>query len=221
MCRAIYLNLSTRDFSSRREKFVVEMKGRFLCNHHETPLISYWVFDVWRSSSPYLSWAAQDERSLLHIEASVDENLLRITYAHVCVCVIALVEGVLVGVAEELAACFAWVVHFQVAAEIFPVRQTSRGRRRARRGMAESSSESSGSAHRRFFAHSPVERNISPGCGASKWIRLNVGGTCFLTTRQTLCRDPKSFLYRLSQADPELDSDKVNAKLVELVRLLV
>ncbi|CAG04373.1 unnamed protein product, partial [Tetraodon nigroviridis] len=43
---------------------------------------------------------------------------------------------------------------------------------------------------------------------ASKWIRLNVGGTYFLTTRQTLCRDPKSFLYRLSQADPELDSDK-------------
>ncbi|XP_067318140.1 BTB/POZ domain-containing protein KCTD5-like isoform X1 [Anolis sagrei] len=44
----------------------------------------------------------------------------------------------------------------------------------------------------------------SPG----KWVRLNVGGTCFLTTRQTLCRDPKSFLFRLCQADPDLDSDK-------------
>ncbi|KAF7649083.1 hypothetical protein LDENG_00147520 [Lucifuga dentata] len=77
-----------------------------------------------------------------------------------------------------------------------------------RRGMAENSYETSGSAHRRFMAHSPVEKNISTGVGASKWIRLNVGGTYFLTTRQTLCRDPKSFLYRLSQADPELDSDK-------------
>ncbi|CAO2642129.1 BTB/POZ domain-containing protein KCTD5 [Lemmus lemmus] len=44
--------------------------------------------------------------------------------------------------------------------------------------------------------------------GVSKWVRLNVGGTYFLTTRQTLCRDPKSFLYRLCQADPDLDSDK-------------
>ncbi|XP_060116841.1 LOW QUALITY PROTEIN: BTB/POZ domain-containing protein KCTD5-like [Heteronotia binoei] len=47
-------------------------------------------------------------------------------------------------------------------------------------------------------------------CGGAggKWVRLNVGGTCFLTTRQTLCRDPKSFLFRLCQADPDLDSDK-------------
>lgn len=49
--------------------------------------------------------------------------------------------------------------------------------------------------------------------GVSKWVRLNVGGTYFLTTRQTLCRDPKSFLYRLCQADPDLDSDKVRAAL--------
>lgn len=62
-------------------------------------------------------------------------------------------------------------------------------------------------------------RRCSAGLGAlaqrpgsvSKWVRLNVGGTYFLTTRQTLCRDPKSFLYRLCQADPDLDSDKVSA----------
>lgn len=62
-----------------------------------------------------------------------------------------------------------------------------------------------------------VCRRCSAGLGAlaqrpgsvSKWVRLNVGGTYFLTTRQTLCRDPKSFLYRLCQADPDLDSDKV------------
>ncbi|RMC17478.1 hypothetical protein DUI87_05139 [Hirundo rustica rustica] len=47
-----------------------------------------------------------------------------------------------------------------------------------------------------------------PSAGPGKWVRLNVGGTCFLTTRQTLCRDPKSFLFRLCQADPDLDSDK-------------
>uniref|UniRef100_A0A2R5LFT7 Putative potassium channel tetramerization domain protein n=2 Tax=Ornithodoros turicata TaxID=34597 RepID=A0A2R5LFT7_9ACAR len=41
-----------------------------------------------------------------------------------------------------------------------------------------------------------------------QWVKLNVGGTCFLTTRTTLCRDPKSFLYRLCQEDPELSSDK-------------
>ncbi|XP_078741993.1 LOW QUALITY PROTEIN: BTB/POZ domain-containing protein KCTD5-like [Lampetra fluviatilis] len=42
----------------------------------------------------------------------------------------------------------------------------------------------------------------------SPWVRLNVGGTLFVTTKQTLCRDPKSFLYRLCQDDPDLDSDK-------------
>ncbi|KAK0155909.1 BTB/POZ domain-containing protein KCTD5 [Merluccius polli] len=77
--------------------------------------------------------------------------------------------------------------------------------------MAENSSESSGTVYRRCAAaHPAAERNHAAAHGgSSKWIRLNVGGTYFLTTRQTLCRDPKSFLYRLSQADPELDSDKV------------
>ncbi|XP_027728955.1 BTB/POZ domain-containing protein KCTD2 [Vombatus ursinus] len=45
--------------------------------------------------------------------------------------------------------------------------------------------------------------------GAGRWVRLNVGGTYFVTTRQTLGREPKSFLCRLCcQEDPELDSDK-------------
>ena len=73
--------------------------------------------------------------------------------------------------------------------------------------MAENSSDISGAVYRRCLPHYTVDKTAS--IGASKWIRLNVGGTYFLTTRQTLCRDPKSFLYRLSQADPELDSDKV------------
>ncbi|XP_025016914.1 BTB/POZ domain-containing protein KCTD5 [Tetranychus urticae] len=42
----------------------------------------------------------------------------------------------------------------------------------------------------------------------NKWVRLNVGGSIFMTTRSTLCRDPKSFLYRLCDEDPSLGSDK-------------
>lgn len=44
--------------------------------------------------------------------------------------------------------------------------------------------------------------------GASKWVRLNVGGTYFTTTRSTLCRDTKSFLYRLCQENTDLATDK-------------
>ncbi|MGH0177613.1 UNVERIFIED_CONTAM: hypothetical protein FKN15_004564 [Acipenser sinensis] len=80
--------------------------------------------------------------------------------------------------------------------------------------MAESSSDFSSSGCRRCSILSPGELTQTPGAGASKWVRLNVGGTYFLTTRQTLCRDPKSFLYRLCQADPDLDSDKVPVKHV-------
>ena len=41
------------------------------------------------------------------------------------------------------------------------------------------------------------------------WIKLNVGGQTFVTTKTTLCRDPKSFLFRLCQNDADLESDKV------------
>lgn len=42
-----------------------------------------------------------------------------------------------------------------------------------------------------------------------QWVKLNVGGTCFLTTKTTLTRDPNSFLYRLVQEDSDLISEKV------------
>uniref|UniRef100_A0A8C0DZT1 Potassium channel tetramerization domain containing 2 n=1 Tax=Balaenoptera musculus TaxID=9771 RepID=A0A8C0DZT1_BALMU len=63
-------------------------------------------------------------------------------------------------------------------------------------------------------AAQPLEPGPGPperagGGGAARWVRLNVGGTYFVTTRQTLGREPKSFLCRLCcQEDPELDSDK-------------
>lgn len=47
----------------------------------------------------------------------------------------------------------------------------------------------------------------------SKWIRLNVGGKHFVTTFSTLSKYPKSFLYRLCQEDPDIDSDKVCAAI--------
>lgn len=51
--------------------------------------------------------------------------------------------------------------------------------------------------------------DIAPPAGTpAKWVRLNVGGTVFLTTRQTLCREQKSFLCRLCQGE-ELQSDRV------------
>lgn len=54
-----------------------------------------------------------------------------------------------------------------------------------------------------------------PG-GWSKWVRLNVGGTVFLTTRQTLCREQKSFLSRLCQGEElQSDRDETGAYLID------
>ncbi|XP_053922251.1 BTB/POZ domain-containing protein KCTD17 isoform X3 [Cuculus canorus] len=58
---------------------------------------------------------------------------------------------------------------------------------------------------------------VPPRAGTqAKWVRLNVGGTVFLTTRQTLCREQKSFLCRLCQGeDLQSDRDETGAYLID------
>ncbi|XP_053577196.1 BTB/POZ domain-containing protein KCTD17 isoform X2 [Bombina bombina] len=49
-----------------------------------------------------------------------------------------------------------------------------------------------------------------------QWVRLNVGGSVFLTTKQTLCREPNSFLWRLCQDSQLLsERDETGAFLID------
>ncbi|MBN3314972.1 KCTD2 protein, partial [Atractosteus spatula] len=73
---------------------------------------------------------------------------------------------------------------------------------------ARSGLSSPGVSTRSSFGFPFKSNPSSPEKPGSKWVRLNVGGTYFVTTKQTLCREPKSFLSRLCQEDPDLDSDK-------------
>lgn len=50
-------------------------------------------------------------------------------------------------------------------------------------------------------------------CSRDEWVKLNIGGTVFLTTKTTLCKEKNSFLARLCQDDPELPSLKVSKLL--------
>uniref|UniRef100_A0A671UIY2 Potassium channel tetramerization domain containing 17 n=1 Tax=Sparus aurata TaxID=8175 RepID=A0A671UIY2_SPAAU len=58
---------------------------------------------------------------------------------------------------------------------------------------------------------------INPTGGSNgKWVRLNVGGTVFLTTRQTLLKEQTSFLYRLcQQQDLHSDTDETGAYVID------
>lgn len=58
-------------------------------------------------------------------------------------------------------------------------------------------------------SHEATENHVGKR-GNKQWVRLNVGGTYFLTTKTTLARDQNSFLYRLCKEDSDLISDRVS-----------
>ncbi|KAI1697439.1 BTB/POZ domain-containing protein [Ditylenchus destructor] len=49
----------------------------------------------------------------------------------------------------------------------------------------------------------------------SKWVRLNVGGKVFQTTKDTLSRHPESFLARLVNGDLHSEKDESGAYLID------
>ncbi|KAL9872443.1 BTB/POZ domain-containing protein KCTD5 [Glossina fuscipes] len=59
--------------------------------------------------------------------------------------------------------------------------------------------------------------NLLKKQGTDQWVKLNVGGQYFLTTKTTLSRDPNSFLSRLIQEDCDLisDRDETGAYLID------
>jgi hypothetical protein len=64
-------------------------------------------------------------------------------------------------------------------------------------------------------------QNSSNGFNACKteWVRLNIGGQCFVTTKTTLCKNHHSFFYKLCQDDPSVglttDKDETGAYLID------
>ncbi|KAM6898284.1 BTB/POZ domain-containing protein KCTD5 isoform 1-T1 [Lycodopsis pacificus] len=77
-----------------------------------------------------------------------------------------------------------------------------------------SASEPGGQATSQSISNGSV---INPNGGNNgKWVRLNVGGTVFLTTRQTLLKEQTSFLYRLcQQQDLHSDTDDSGAYVID------
>ena len=65
-------------------------------------------------------------------------------------------------------------------------------------------------------SNSPGAANVG---SRDEWVRLNVGGTVFLTTKTTLCREKSGFLARLCQDDPDLPSLKVRRKTLACLQL--
>ncbi|XP_028263503.1 BTB/POZ domain-containing protein KCTD5 isoform X2 [Parambassis ranga] len=76
-----------------------------------------------------------------------------------------------------------------------------------------SATESGGTATQSVGNGSVINPN---GGNNGKWVRLNVGGTVFLTTRQTLLKEQTSFLYRLcQQQDLHSDTDESGAYVID------
>ncbi|XP_023805238.1 BTB/POZ domain-containing protein KCTD5 isoform X2 [Oryzias latipes] len=82
-------------------------------------------------------------------------------------------------------------------------------------GESTSSAGASATAESGGAGTAPHNNGSSAGSNG-KWVRLNVGGTVFLTTRQTLLKEQTSFLYRLcQQQDLHSDTDETGAYVID------
>jgi len=61
--------------------------------------------------------------------------------------------------------------------------------------------------------------NRSNSLAKAEWVRLNIGGKEFVTTKTTLCKNAQSFFYKLCQDDPSIglttDKDENGAYLID------
>jgi hypothetical protein len=61
--------------------------------------------------------------------------------------------------------------------------------------------------------------NRSSSLTKAEWVRLNIGGKEFVTTKTTLCKNAQSFFYKLCQDDPAVglttDKDESGAFLID------
>ncbi|KAJ6659005.1 hypothetical protein lerEdw1_019642 [Lerista edwardsae] len=75
--------------------------------------------------------------------------------------------------------------------------------------------EETQAVQRAAYAWENCQQPVPPS-SRGKWVRLNVGGTIFLTTKQTLCREQKSFLCRLCLGEElQSDRDETGAYLID------
>jgi len=66
--------------------------------------------------------------------------------------------------------------------------------------------------------------NGNPDSGVplrAEWVRLNVGGTVFMTTKTTLSKDPKSFLCRICQSNDAGESSGLGSEKDEAGAYLI
>lgn len=72
-------------------------------------------------------------------------------------------------------------------------------------------SHGSGSNGTTNTASVSASASAAAGKKTAEWVRLNIGGQYFVTTKTTLCRNAHSFFFKLLQDDPSvgLVTDKV------------